>query len=95
MSSNTSQHATDGRNVGGKRTPRVSSEPLPTPQLLTVRDLAGLLRIHPRSVWRMATMGKIPAALCLGPKTIRWRASDINAYVAKLAGHADEEVRRD
>ena len=32
-------------------------------QLLTVKDVAAVLKVHPRSVWRMSAMGEIPAPL--------------------------------
>ena len=59
-------------------------------QLLTVRDVAAMLKVHPRSVWRMSAMGGIPAPLTLAPKTIRWRLKDIEAHVAELAAQADQ-----
>ena len=59
-------------------------------QLLTVKDVAAILKVHPRTVWRMSAMGEIPAPLTLAPKTIRWRLKDIEAHVAKLAAQADQ-----
>ena len=60
-------------------------------QLLTARDLARLLKIYIRSVWRMAGLAEggqsdFPKALRLGPKTIRWRLADVQAYLSRLAG---------
>ena len=59
--------------------------------LLTVKELAATLGVHERSVWRMAAMaeaghGNFPRPLRIGPKTVRWRLSDIEAYLAALAG---------
>ncbi len=59
-------------------------------QLLTVRDVAAIFKVHPRTVWRMSATGEIPASLTLAPKTIRWRLKDIEAHVAKLAAQADQ-----
>ncbi len=59
-------------------------------QLLTVRDVAAVLKIHPRTVWRMSATGEIPAPLALAPKTIRWRLKDIEAHLAKLAAQAQQ-----
>lgn len=69
----------------------VRSCALPTCQLLTVRDVADLLKIHVRSVWRQSATaqmgeGEFPRPLRLGEKTIRWRLLDVEAYIAKLAG---------
>ena len=60
-------------------------------QLLDVREVAGLLRMHPRSIWRLAAQAEgrlcnFPQPLRIGPKTIRWRLSDVQAYLAALAG---------
>jgi predicted DNA-binding transcriptional regulator AlpA len=60
-------------------------------QLLDVREVAGLLRMHPRSIWRLAAQAEaglcnFPQPLRIAPKTIRWRLSDVQAYLAALAG---------
>jgi len=64
-----------------------------TCQLLDVKDVARLLRIHPRTAWRLSSMaeaglGNFPKLLRVGPKTIRWRLSDVQAYLATLAGES-------
>ena len=67
-----------------------TTTPLERVQLLDVRQLATTLRMHPRTVWRLATMAKagqggFPKPLRIGPKTIRWRLADVQAYLAALA----------
>ena len=59
-------------------------------QLLDVKEIASLLRMHPRSIWRLAAqaeagLGNFPKPLRIGPKTVRWRLSDVQAYLAALA----------
>ena len=61
--------------------------------LLDVKQLAGLLGIHERTVRRLAAMaeaghGDFPRPLRIGPKTVRWRLADVEAYLAALAEHA-------
>ncbi len=48
---------------------------------LTVKDVAELLSVAPRTVWRWARDGQFPAPVHLGRKTTRWRASDVQAYL--------------
>ncbi len=50
-------------------------------QLLTVREVAELLRVHPRSVWRAASAGDIPKPIRIGPKVVRWRLADLVAHI--------------
>ena len=59
-------------------------------KLLTVKDLAVMLGVHERTCWRLAAMaearqGDFPRPLRIGPKTIRWRLADVEAYLAALA----------
>jgi len=63
----------------------------PSCQLLTCRDVSRLLRIHVRSVWRAAGLAEagqssFPKPIRLGPRTVRWKLADIEAYLARLAG---------
>jgi predicted DNA-binding transcriptional regulator AlpA len=60
-------------------------------KLLTVKELAAMLGVHERSVWRMSAQaeaghGDFPRPLRIGPKTVRWRLADVEAYLAALAG---------
>ena len=48
--------------------------------LLRVSEVAQLLGISERSVWRMQSAGKLPAAVRLAG-SIRWRRVEIEAWV--------------
>lgn len=50
-------------------------------RLLRVRDVARLLAISVRGVWRLAGMGQIPLPVKVGGST-RWRAVDIHRLIA-------------
>lgn len=60
-------------------------------QLLTVKEVADMLGVHERTCWRLsakadAGQGDFPRPVRIGPRTIRWRLADVEAYVAVLAG---------
>lgn len=50
--------------------------------LLRAREVARLLAVSVRSVWRLASTGLIPTPVKVGGAT-RWRARDIHAFVAE------------
>ncbi len=47
------------------------------PEFLTKDDVAGLFRISPRTVERWVQQGRLPPALKLSAKIIRWKATSI------------------
>ncbi len=49
-------------------------------KLLRVREVAELLGVAVRSVWRLAASGDIPPAVKLGG-SCRWRASDLARFI--------------
>ncbi len=56
-------------------------------QLLSVEDLARLLKLSPRSLWRMAALSEagqgdgFPAPIRVGPRLRRWRLRDVQSYL--------------
>ena len=60
--------------------------PEPTDQLMTAAQVADLLGIGQRSVWRWRSEGRIPAPVLLGPRTARWRLSAIEQWLTALEG---------
>lgn len=56
--------------------------------LLTVRQVAELLGIHTRSVWRMSLTGAIPAPIRLGHRVVRWRLSDLREHLDRKVGNS-------
>lgn len=58
-------------------------------KLLDVEQVAAILGISPRGVWRFRDGGRMPAPVTLG-RLVRWRQADLTAWVA--AGCPD--VRR-
>jgi predicted DNA-binding transcriptional regulator AlpA len=61
-----------------------------TVKLLTAKELAAALGVHERTCWRLAAMaeaghGDFPRPLRIGPRVVRWRLADVEAYLAALA----------
>jgi len=59
--------------------------------LLTVKEVAAVLGIHVRTVWRMTALaemgeGSFPRPVRIAAKTIRWRREDLGKYLDTLAG---------
>lgn len=48
---------------------------------INVQELAKLLGVNPRTIWRLAQRGDIPAPIRLGDRIVRWRLSDIREYL--------------
>lgn len=50
------------------------------PQLLTINDVAEILKISQRSIWRLVASGKLLAPLRIGG-SIRWKREDIREWI--------------
>jgi len=56
------------------------------PLLLSVRDVAALLGLGVRTVWRMVAQGTFPGpTVSIGERIRRWRRADVEAWVNKQA----------
>ena len=53
-------------------------------RLLSVRQVAALLSMSVRSVWRLAATGELPEPIHLTSRIVRWRLADLEEYVADL-----------
>ncbi len=67
--------------------------PLDGVTLLTARQVADLLGVHVRSVWRMSHTGQIPLPIRLAERVVRWRLADLQAHLDGIASGA-KAVRR-
>lgn len=56
--------------------------------VVSVREVAELLGVNPRTVWRMAQSGEIPAPIRLGERIVRWRLSDLREHLDRKAAGA-------
>lgn len=68
-------------------------QPLDGVTLLTARQVADLLGVHVRSVWRMSQAGQIPRPIRLAERVVRWRLADLQAHLDGIAS-GTKAVRR-
>ncbi len=54
------------------------------PELMTLRELSGALRIHYETAARLVREGELPAPVSIGGAR-RWRAEDVARWIANRA----------
>jgi excisionase family DNA binding protein len=58
-------------------------------KLLTVRDVAAMLSVSTRQVWKLTASGKLPEPVRLG-RSVRWRESDLAEFIRQGCPGRDE-----
>jgi predicted DNA-binding transcriptional regulator AlpA len=58
-------------NISNERNPH---------RMINVRELATILDISTRSVWRLAARGELPQPIRFG-RNVRWRFGDIESWI--------------
>jgi excisionase family DNA binding protein len=53
-------------------------------ELLTSQQVAAALGISVRTLWRLVSGGNFPQPVRYNRKLVRWKASDLRAYLEKL-----------
>jgi excisionase family DNA binding protein len=56
--------------------------------VVSVREVAELLDVNPRTVWRMVQTGAIPAPIRLSERIVRWRLSNLREHLDHKAAGA-------
>ena len=56
-------------------------------KLLSVRQVSELCAISERKIWRAVAANCFPKPLKLGPKTTRWKKSEIQRHINGLGGN--------
>ena len=56
--------------------------------LINIKQVASILGITPRTIYREIQRGTFPKPIHLTKRQTRWRMADIEAHVAKLGGSA-------
>jgi excisionase family DNA binding protein len=54
--------------------------------LLTVYDVAKLFKVDRRTIWRWLQQGKLPPPVRYSRTVVRWRASEMQAYLRANPG---------
>jgi predicted DNA-binding transcriptional regulator AlpA len=54
------------------------------PRLFTAQEVAALLGVSIRQVWRMRLSGALPAPVRIGKRSVRWREADLALFVRRL-----------
>ena len=75
-----------GDQVGNTTMRSPSARELAHVQLLNARQVAELLAISVRTLWRCVKDERVPQPIRLGPKVVRWRLRDIERFVGTEGG---------
>ena len=52
------------------------------PLLVTSKELAKMLSVSERTIWRLAKEKQLPRAVRFGAKSVRWKLKDITDWIA-------------
>lgn len=63
-------------------------------QLATAKEVAGMLGISPRTVFRLRSSGRLPKPVSIGG-SIRWKLSDIQLFIECDCDMSSFEARRE
>ncbi len=58
----------------------MSSPRTSTPRMIDVTEVATILSVSTRTVWRLVSSGELPQPIRFG-RNVRWRASDIEGWI--------------
>ena len=63
------------------------------PQLLTRSEVEASVRLTTSTIYRLMRSGKFPEPLRIGPRAVRWRASELDAWLEGRPYSHGEEPR--
>jgi len=58
------------------------TSPIPTRQYIRAQELAAMLAVHRTTLWRWVHDGHLPRPVKLGPNTVAWESTQIDAWLA-------------
>lgn len=53
--------------------------------VINVREVAELLGVNTRTIWRLCQRNELPAPIRLGPRILRWRLADLREHLDRKA----------
>lgn len=63
------------------------------PEMMTADDLAHILRVSRRTVFRLRQRGDLPPPVELSPGVVRWKTGEIVAYIEALKERSAHRVK--
>ena len=63
-------------------------------ELLTRQDVERRFRIARTTVYRLMRAGEFPAPIRIGPRAVRWRASELDEWLAGRPRSHGDGIRR-
>jgi prophage regulatory protein len=58
------------------------TSPIPTRQYIRAQEFAAMLAVHRTTLWRWVRDGHLPRPVKLGPNTVAWESTQIDAWLA-------------
>ena len=58
------------------------TSPIPSRQYIRAQELATMLAVHRTTLWRWVHDGHLPRPVKLGPNTVAWESTQIDAWLA-------------
>jgi prophage regulatory protein len=62
---------------------------IPARKYIRAQELATVLAVHRSTLWRWVRDGHLPRPVQLGPNTVAWDSTQIDAWLASCAGEDD------
>jgi len=53
--------------------------------VINVREVAELLGVNTRTIWRLCQRNELPSPIRLGPRILRWRLADLREHLDRKA----------
>jgi excisionase family DNA binding protein len=62
----------------------MSTVKISTPRMIDVKEVATILKVSKRTVWRLVASGELPQPIRFG-RNVRWKLEDVEAWIEGLS----------